>query len=574
MELYVNGISAHLEYAITVAGSLGKQALLYAFYHRSESAVRGFAANVGKTTILLYSDDKEVLATFDPCDVDSYFTKLCNGREYVHHGVSISQEIGNRFIITDVEGQINDMYQYLMNHFTLPLLPEWIPFILDNNQGKIKRCLVDCYGENGESKGQDRVVYECLLTDEDLAGIVSNGLKNKKIRISEQEQSDLKFENMDDYFQNYGHTLVENLENKLNPLVPLKERLDDVAFLHKRLFPQQAAIANGLIENMNHRSYGIENLDMGTGKTVISLAVIEGFFNRRYLKSYPEKTLKDLYLDRDAIKFRNIIMCPSHLVEKWASSIEEDIPYAKTVIVRGLKELVALKKRGRERTCKEFYIMSKDLGKLSYMYAPIPSQVKYKEVKQYVCEECGEPRPKDLRKRCSCGSDKWELISQDYYAEGLICPECGELLFPADVIRLRLNPEKEDRHKPLLPMDFATQTAANRTCRHCGSALWQPSCTPLDQTFFAPRNKKKRKKWIRLSHFANKTRKGRKTAWVYQREIDEYILVNNIEEEDIEYPNVYGPRKYAPARYIKKQLKGFFDVAIIDEAHECESSKL
>lgn len=300
--------------------------------------------------------------------------------------------------------------------------------------------------------------------------------------------------------------------------------------------------------------------------------MVEGFFNRRYLKSHPDKTLKDLYLDREAIKFRNFIMCPSHLVEKWAASIQEDIPYARVAIVRGLKELIALKKKGKERTSKEFYIMSKDLGKLSYMYAPIPTQIKYKEVKQYVCEECGEPRPKDLRKRCSCGSNQWYLSPQCYFEEGLICPECGELLFPADVTRLRLDPEKEDRHKALLPLDFASQTSLNRTCRHCGSALWKPSCTPLDQTFFAPKRKKKRQKWIRMSHFANKTRKGRKTAWVYQKDIDEYILVNNIREEDIEYPNVYGPRKYAPARYIKKQLKGFFDVAIIDEAHECESS--
>lgn len=51
---------------------------------------------------------------------------------------------------------------------------------------------------------------------------------------------------------------------------------------------------------------------------------------------------------------------------------EEEIPYAKAVIIKTFQQLIDIREAGRERkNGKEFYIMSKDFCKLSYQRVPI-----------------------------------------------------------------------------------------------------------------------------------------------------------------------------------------------------------
>ncbi len=401
------------------------------------------------------------------------------------------------------------------------------------------------------------------LAESSLQELIANGLANGDIKIAEKKQKPLEFGTMDDYFMKYGASLIRNLEKKLNPLVELKETVDEVAFLEKRFFPQQAAIVNGLMECMKHSSYAFLNEDMGCGKTLQGMGVLEGFFNKMMIERL-KRPIKEVYSDKNAVKYRNIIMCPSHLVEKWADAIRADMPYAKVTVVRSIKELCRLRKRGKERTAKEFYIMSKDRGKLSYAYEPLPAQVKIKKAMAYVCSTCKSPRPVSMHKGCACGSAKWELKDYGCKKRGLICPECGLLLYSADE-GARFHAESQ---LPLQPSDFAAQTAANRICRHCGTPLWQPACEPINNTLAFQSVKIHRKKWIKMTHWSNHARKNKKTVWVHEKWKDDYMAANGLKECEVAYPKVQGVRKYAPSRYIRKYLKGYFDFAIFDEAHE------
>ena len=297
------------------------------------------------------------------------------------------------------------------------------------------------------------------------------------------------------------------------------------------------------------------------------MGVIEGFFNAWFLRQHKEKTIKDVYLDKESVKYRNIVMCPPHLVEKWAESIREDIPYAVPIIVRSLKVLIQLRKQGKKRTGKEFYILSKDTGKLSYTYIPIPTQVKTRPVRQMICKDCKSIRRDYSVKECVCKSKHWEIEDVGFSKTGMVCPDCGELLFPADIKELKFM--EDGGTDPLQPYDFAVQTAANRNCRFCGAALWQPSCEPLESKYFFRRKpKRKSQKWIKLTHWANKARKNKRTVWVYKNKVEEYISDNELVPSEISYPRVHGPRKFALSRYISKYLRGYFDFAIFDEAHE------
>ena len=55
---------------------------------------------------------------------------------------------------------------------------------------------------------------------------------------------------MDEYFQQYGSTLVENLENLLSPESELKGEVDAFTLNSIRLYPQQAAMVNGVTTHL------------------------------------------------------------------------------------------------------------------------------------------------------------------------------------------------------------------------------------------------------------------------------------------------------------------------------------
>lgn len=566
MRISANSAFAYVDYVVSLRRNAARrEPLLYSCYNRSEIELRSFGANISLGDARLYMEEEKYgnsIIVFPKMPMDTYHIKLSRGKEPLYHSVSMSRQIGEKYILTTQKRREKDIYNWLMTNYDLPLLESWISYLLQEGKELIKEVEIEVFG-NQQEWMQDLVAYEVSLTGEMLQEIVSNGLKKQEIFITKTPQNALEFDNMDDYFMKYGTSLIENLEKKLNPLVELKETVDEIAFLEKRFYPQQAAIVNGLMECMRYSSYAFLNEDMGCGKTLQGMGVLEGFFNRMIMEQ-THKSIKEIYSDITAVKYRNIIMCPPHLVNKWADAIRKDIPYAKVVIIRGLKELCKLRKRGKKRTAKEFYILSKETGKLSYTYEPLPSQRKNRTAAAMVCQKCKEIRPVSIPKQCACGCTEWEVKEYAFRQEGMVCPECGLLLYSAEAEIFEPTADKN----PLRPSDFATQTRANRICRHCGTPLWKPACDPINRTFSFMPVKARKKQWVKMTHYANKAKKNKKSVWVNEKWKQEYIQENGLDENEIDYPKVTGVRKYAPSRYIKKYLRGFFDFAIFDEAHE------
>lgn len=559
----IGGTSVFMEFALYVLRNNIRIPLVYSVYDRSEMMVRGFLANTMGSTALCKTENGEIHFVSMPESVN-YVSRLSVGMERFCHGIAVSQSVGSEYIVTTKAELENDVYSYLMNHFELPLLREWIPYLLEAGEEYLQIRKVQVIG-NDQGRFQDAYAVLVTINQEKLTELVADGLKHGSIRIGSGKQQKLVFQDMDEYFEKYGHTIVDNLRQKLEPLSPLKDRVEEAALLHKRLYPQQSAVTNGVIELLDTSNYGIMNCGCGTGKTIMGCTVVEGYFYRKYLRMHKDKTLKDAYEDPQAVKYRNIVMCPSHLIDKWKREIEDEIPYVKVTVVRGLNELGRLLRKGRERTGKEFYILSKDTGKLSYSLYPQPYQVKHKKVHVHMCSQCKTLVPFRPNKPCSCGCTEWKNKGMEYYETGLVCPECGELLYSL-TRKMRFGEEDPKRTPTLMPRDFANETEANKECRWCHAKLWMPACEPL-QSIFGKR-KKPRHKWVRISHFANKAKRNMKTVWVLEKELKNYLLENELREEEIRYGSIYGPRRFAPATYIKKKLKGYFDFAIFDELHE------
>ena len=562
LQIAAGNIIAYVNYCIAVNNDL----LILSDFHKSYLTISGISAcmSLGNEPVRILQDGR-VDASFNMSrdGMESYSLKTRIGWETIYQGASISKRIGKDYIFLRKEYLEEDLYAFFMNSFEYPLLREWCGYLMTRaiELGFMESAEANIYGNTDLIEAYD--IYICRMGNEDFSALISEGLSEGKICISKEKQEPLMFQDMDDYFGRYGHTLVDNLEKIIQPLCPLKDKVDEVVFMKKRLFPQQSAIVNGAVEALRHKKYAFLIQGMGCGKTLQALGIAEAFLQRRYLEKHPEYTVKDLYLDSRLINYRVILMCPSHLVDKWARTIKEEVPYAKVEILTEIKQLVKLKKKGRKAEGKEYYVLSKDTGKLAYAYKPVPEQLKKKRISIPVCKECGEEAPANLKEKCTCGCADWEIRDMGEWAYGLVCPECGELLLPAG----RKLPD-EGEIRVLLPEDFAVQNTQNNTCRCCGTSLWAPSCKPIDTRILFYDKARRRGKWKKISHFSNRAKKARKTVWVMKNREMLYREQNKITEEEVEEMEEYGPRRYSLTRFIKKQMKGYFDLAIFDEVQE------
>lgn len=556
-KVILGGAIVYLDFALLtdVDGQLG----VISYFNRSNSQVRSFGASLTfEKGIQL---DKKFYS-IEGQKFQTYIQPVVVGKEKFYHAISLNTDLGENILLYEKEGCYERFYDFLMTKFDLPLLKQWGKTLYDTFREEQKvwdRCIL-IQGENSFTTsipigGKDVMLSDLRLSEisikeADLQNTVSNLLAEKKICISPNRQRKLQFKNMDEYFKEYGSSLVKNLEKDIHPLRSLDGEVHDFTVKGKRLYPQQIAQVNGDVALLENHRYAIINSGMGTGKTLMASCVAESFFVRKWLRSHPDKTLADAYASDSNISYRNIVMCPGHLAEKWAKEINEEIPFAKAMVISDFKQLIKLREHGSKREGKEFFILSKDFCKLSYQSIPTPTKQRKGKVYHKVCRECGALVYGDV---CECGSKSFEI--RDTYSKrtGMVCPTCGRILIPY------AKPNKDVEEQKVLDCNsFSAPNAKNAKCVFCGEDLWQPNVANIGEN--------RDKKWIRATFWANKTHKGKKTIWVHKDHMEEACI--KMESQPLAVLDRSGARKYAPAEFIKRYLKGFFDIAIFDEIQD------
>lgn len=580
--LVMSGLEAHAHFLVTESSN----ALACGFFTRSKTKVRGIAANFGK---------KSGKYGWNKFDTDSesgwtrIFFRVNMGRDKFSYGLCINKDIGRRYLITTIQDNDPDFYEFLMCNYKLPLKREWIPVLRDIflDECLISEPNVKIHSPDEEPiyvsiNGKDHNIFDLIcydfneLTEEIFEKVVSSALAAKKICITEADIPPLEFHGMDDYFKKYGCSVVDNLDKKLNPLVELRANVRNLALKVKSLFPQQAASVEGVLAMMRYNlKYAILNHGMGVGKTIEAAAAIESAMVSKWLERNPGKTLKDAYAADGIICYRAIIMPPGHLVQKWADEVMDEIPYANAIIIDRFSQLIELRKAGRKARRKEFYIISKDFCKLGTQLAPIPVKVKKKYLSLDICQDCLEEEGKIVYKkgvgyeaRCpDCQGNHFIPYSLEWLGrrKGLICPKCGELLLEYR----KYNPDSEDFEERLVnsiltPVSFAKNRNGNSACYHCNAPLWGANAKPLTIGNLVIR----KPKWYKVSHFSNYRKKAKTSAFVLKGYENAYYRSGICRDGLTKSSLDYGPRKVAPARYIKRYLKGFFDFCVLDEAHK------
>lgn len=252
MHVTAGNIITHLYYAVAADGRL----LILSNFNEDFMSVAGLCANIGLgTESVAIIENGKYIETFPPAaEVDNYQVKIQNGRECLYQGVSLSRLISREYLFIEKKNWEEQLYAYLMNQFEFPILRRWIPYVTE--EAMVKRLLhiseMKVIGETGLFDGYE--IWHSEMTNEALLSILQAGLSDKKIHISEQEQRPLDFSDMDDYFNKYGHTLVDNLERLLKPLTSMKDKVEELTFIGKSLYPQQAAVVNGAVECLKKRN--------------------------------------------------------------------------------------------------------------------------------------------------------------------------------------------------------------------------------------------------------------------------------------------------------------------------------
>ena len=476
----------------------------------------------------------------------AYYVPIMRGKERFYHGVILNAAIGNELFVSKEETAGEELYEILMKKYPLPLLKWWGKPILSYalREGLINaysnrlhtECVETEYSLQGTDDLKEMQIYDLVTFDyEALKSAIQVLFEQKQIWISKKEQRSINFNSMDEYFRQYGSTLVENLENLLSPESELKGEVDAFTLNSIRLYPQQAAMVNGVTTHLlNGATFSIICEGMGTGKTAQAAAICESYFVQKEMRR-SHRALKDIYMDESLVKYRNLVMCPGHLLEKWKGEIERQIPYAKATIITDFSQLLEIRKRGSLRVGKEFYILSKDFAKLSYSLKPVPKKEIAKMAYMKKCRnpDCGvENMP--VRKCVSCGGKDFEKgTTKIETIYGMKCPYCGEVLAAYTA---------SGGIGGLTANDFAYKTGRNSNCIWCGESLWMPHVKNIGAKIISP--------WYRATCYRNRAQKGKTTVWVHKEYARKYYAEN--ETEPISVSERDGVRKYSPALFIKK----------------------
>ena len=179
------------------------------------------------------------------------------------------------------------------------------------------------------------------------------------------------------------------------------------------LLPTQKHMAIAITRAILDESYGIINGEMGIGKSMSGTAVLEVLAAKGH-DPYPA-----------------VVICPSHLVEKWVREIGKTIPDARAIIVERLPDVVRFVDayEAGKLPHKSVIIMSKEMAKLGpgWEAAVLPKKVRVKRadgrvrvVTHYHCPKCGAVQTDD---------EGLPIVKHEHFTKRRrFCRVCGQAL--------------------------------------------------------------------------------------------------------------------------------------------------
>jgi len=398
----------------------------------------------------------------------------------------------------------------------VPLIPEFSDYIISElKRVKILKPLTVV----SISQKFEAWVLKCSSGDKNIIDVVEEGVRNGSIAIpgstTENAATFSTVSTMTEYLCAYGANVAERIKNLFVPLFdPEKDRISPEIMEVNRtiqekagysLYDAQLAVAESIKRQLSRSKAGLVIAECGAGKTKIGAAAITA-------------SIAGLQADqskRGIGKTFNVVLCPSHIKEKWVREISESLPDTFACIVNNITELDKLYNNYAKGGKHCYAIISKEMARDGYMHRPAVVWNKRKNA--------------------------------------FICPDCD------DVIQMAIS---KDGSRYIVDADqffFKKQNRENHRCKNCGTTLW---------TTTNPAAVRK-SEWYKLSEY----------GFIYQPQARDHLgkLKNGLLADKIfelinhpgSIPTAAGAhRKYPLSTYIKKHYRGRIDGLIVDELHQ------
>lgn len=228
------------------------------------------------------------------------------------------------------------------------------------------------------------------------------------------------------FLEKYGERLVSRVEDMLsyvyNPLKPegVESFEPKFPFLLRKPYPVQGEIIRAVSKALYKENLGHLFIcgEMGTGKTMIALSAI-------FMSPVPQRAL---------------VVCPTHLVEKWIRETRMTIPEVKVInlSVRNVISILdGLRKVKEKPQTHEVYVISKERLKLGYGWRPAALKLKSRRSSFPICPGCGDV----ARTVKGIEGETVYLLWEDLRRKKHFC-QCGEALWQADSTLRRYPPSE------------------------------------------------------------------------------------------------------------------------------------
>lgn len=427
------------------------------------------------------------------------------------------------------------LYDKLYANTSIPMLEAWMPYLKDEmfkHQYLRQLNIITIYDTNPFES------YRLRVSKVQLLELIQRGIQNKHININNSyENSELmEFTNgLDSYLNVFGDTLAQRIQESFSPKFnpntdeysEYVNNYDDSCFHNGiELYNAQKATIQAAVNNLNVNNVTLVIGEMGCGKTAVGSGIAYAHYGKKS-------------------GMTNVVMCPSHLVEKWKREVERLVPNGKGYIIRDIGDLINIERKIKNKNKPEntFLILSKETAKFSYETRPAGVWSRTKDT--FLCPCCGQPLYK--KERIGSGRSATTII------------------------------------KDFDKLDFQTQLVYNSRCQNkvrvyntktskfeeklCDTDLWVPLNKEDRNTGWIKLGKEG---WVQKKHVNDVFNELTAKATVTKKEAALYtkiIEAKNAIEDGEEMKGLKAPRKYSIAKYIRERFNGNIDYFLADELH-------
>jgi hypothetical protein len=415
--------------------------------------------------------------------------------------------------------------------YGIPLLDEWSETIYQELKKEQYIVTMPAYADKGIfPEGFHVIRFD--FSEEQADEFISKMIKEGKISFPEEGTGEEleKIETLTDYMQGYSEQMIEKLSEQIHPT---HNPLVDEAYPHfesynMKLFPVQAHVATAIAKRLRKQKSVILQGEMSTGKSKMMTAIADAYHHMKGKKGYFA-----------------CVMVPPSLTDKWSKQEIYDLlpePRSKVIHIKDSAELIQFHsdwvRQGRPKPeVPTFFVISFTTMRSGAAIEPAV-EFQYKKTKKQSKLTDGKP-----------------------YRFGYICPDCGRA---HQVIESKNNEIDENGNdkvhvekRVMLEEEFGvgrrihnSAKPANAFCSECGASLW---------TYRVPTRYSSFKEWVTELE----------APLLAAIKAGDKIGIRRIQKEQKPIKKLVGkPRKVAAIEYIRRKMKNFFDICIIDEVHE------